>query len=261
MDPPAPAFARYCIRCGRERLPGARFCVACGLAFADPAAPQPTAVEPSPVRPYPIRCQIPFEARRLRVLTVVRIVLVLPHLIGWALVIPVSIAVSLLSWLSALAIGRVPDPLHRVQAAVLAYVTRIAVYLCLASDRWPPFPWQRALDHPVQVEVDPPGRFSRLVALVVLPRALPAVITAVLFGFVAWMLAVGAWFAILATGRFPRTIHEMLELSIGFQCRTLGHFPLLLTDDYPWYESGPLMLPSRRPDRPVAGDRAAGSPR
>ena len=73
-------------------------------------------------------------------------------------------------------------------------------------------------------------------------------ICVVMFGVVAWMLAIGAWFGILAGGRMPRSIHEMLQLSIGFQCRALGHLPLLLTDQYPWYESGPLMLPSRRAD-------------
>ena len=38
----------------------------------------------------------------------------------------------------------------------------------------------------------------------------------------------------------------MLDLSLGFQARTLGYFPLLLTCVYPWFEQGPLLLPSRR---------------
>jgi hypothetical protein len=236
------------MRCGRERLPAARFCIGCGLQFTDPPAPLEVAHELTPDSAYPIRYRMRDDPRRSRALAVFRLVIAVPHLTGWVLVLPVSVVVAVISWPIVLVAGRLPAPIHRLQAALLAYVTRIAAYLCLATDDWPPFPWQSAPGYPIQVEVDPPGRFSRPAALVVLPRALPAAITAVMFGVVAWMLAVGAWFAILATGRFPRTIHEMLELSIGFQVRALGHFPLLLTDRYPWYESGPLMLPSRRAD-------------
>jgi hypothetical protein len=82
--------------------------------------------------------------------------------------------------------------------------------------------------------------------LVAAPLAIPAVVTAVLFGVVSLMLAIGAWCAILATGRLPRTIYDMQELALGFQCRTLGHVPMLLTLVYPWYESGPLLPRSRR---------------
>jgi uncharacterized protein DUF4389 len=246
MSTPAPAFARFCSRCGRERLSAARFCIACGFEFADRSAPLEVAHELTPDYAYPIRYVVRDDPRRQRVLTVLRLVLAVPHLIGWVLVFPLSLVVAAVSWPIVLVTGRVPGSFHRLQVASLAYVTRIAAYLCLATDDWPPFPWQAAPEYPIQVEVDPPAPFSRLTALIVLPRALPAALTAVMFGVVAWMLAIGAWFAILAIGRMPRTIHEMLELSIGFQCRALGHFPLLLTDQYPWYESGPLMLPSRR---------------
>jgi hypothetical protein len=246
MSAPAPVIARFCSRCGRERLPGARFCIACGFRFTDPGPPLAVAQELAPDHAYPIRYRVRDDPRRQRVLTIFRLVIAVPHLVGWALVFPLSLVVSVISWPIVLAIGRVPAPFHRLQAALLAYVTRISAYLCLATDEWPPFPWQTAPEYPIQVEVDPPAPFSRLAALVALPRALPAALTAVMFGVVAWMLAIGAWFGILGVGRMPRTIHEMLELSIGFQCRALGHFPMLLTDQYPWYESGPLMLPSRR---------------
>jgi Domain of unknown function (DUF4389) len=244
------AYARFCIRCGRERLPAARFCVGCGFQFTDPGAPLRVVHELSPDSPYPVRFSCAYQARHSRPEAAFRLVFAVPHLLVWTVFAAASLAVAPLCWLSVLAAGRVPAQLHRFQAAALAYTTRLAAYLCLVTDRWPPFPWQPPAGQPAQVEVDPPLRFSRLVALVVAPRAVPAVITALMWGVVAWMLAVGAWCAILATGRLPRTIHEMLELSLGFQCRTLGHFPLLLTAAYPWYESGPLMLASRRADHP-----------
>jgi hypothetical protein len=97
---------------------------------------------------------------------------------------------------------------------------------------------------------------SRLRTLLLLPLSLPAVVTAFFFGMVAWLLAIGAWWAILFTGRMPRTIHEMQGLTYAFQCHTLAYVPLLLTDAYPWYETGPLAL--RRP--PETRNPEAGLP-
>ena len=160
----------------------------------------------------------------------------------------------MVGWLAVLALGRLPRPIHRFQAATVVYVTRVAAYVGLVDDRFPPFPWQRRDGLPVDVWVAPPARMSRLRTLVLLPLSLPAVVTAFFFGMVAWLLAVGAWWTILFTGRMPRTIHEMQGLTYAFQCHTLAYVPLLLTDAYPWYETGPLAL-RRRPEtrNPEAG--------
>jgi hypothetical protein len=279
--PGSPPIARFCVRCGRVREQNARFCVRCGNRFEDQLTPPRSAAlvvatEQAPGQPYPILCPLLPEPPQTPATIVLRLMLsfpiligppllmlisllvgvpgwlawtmliaALPLLVGWALMMLLSLVVAVPAWLSALALGRLPAPIHRFQAVTLRYVTRTAAYLSLAGGRWPPFPWQGAGGYP-QIAVARPAPRSRLKTLLVLPLALPAVITAVLFGVVTWMLGVGAWFALLVSGRLPATIREMLELAIGFQCRTLGYFPLLLTDVYPWYESGPLMLASRR---------------
>jgi hypothetical protein len=273
------------MRCGRERLPAARFCIGCGLEFADSAAPLEVAHELTPESAYPIRYRVPASPPRSRATNWTRLILAFPfhvgqlavvivalvvsayspdqHVVAWlglallVLALPVllvwlpamvlSLVAAVPTWLAALLLGRVPVALYRFQAAMLRYFTRTSAYLCMAGGRWPPVPWQGADAYP-PVEIDPPAPRSRLKTLLVLPLSVPAVITALFFGVVVWMLGVGAWIAVAVTGRLPITIQEMLDLSIGFQCRTLGYFPLLLTDKYPWYESGPLMLPSRRAD-------------
>jgi hypothetical protein len=249
-DPPVPA--RYCSQCGRERLPGARFCVGCGIELAGSAGPAPSpqqlpvAVELLPAQPYPVSCRISYQPLPSRPSSIGRLVLAVPHLLLWALLAAASLVTAPAGWCAALVLGRLPGPIHRFHAAELVYVTRTSAYLALAVDRAPPFPWQERPDHPLSVTVAPPAPLSRLRTLVALPLALPAVVTALMFGVVAWMLAIGAWWAIVLTGRLPRTIHDMQQLAIGFQCRTLAHMPLLLTGVYPWYESGPLVLPARR---------------
>ena len=273
-------IASFCERCGRVREENARFCVRCGMRFEDQVVAGPArmlvATEQGPGRPYPILCPLLPAPAQSRATIAVRLIVSFPILIGppllillallvgvpawlgwamliaalpllvvWAAMMLLSLIVSVPAWLLALVLGRVPAPLHRFQATALRYVTRASAYLSLAGGRWPPYPGQGGGGYP-QITVAAPAPRSRVKTLLAAPLALPAVVTAVLFGVVTWMLGVGAWFALLVSGRLPDSIREMLELAIGFQCRTLGYFPLLLTDVYPWYESGPLMLPSRR---------------
>ena len=251
VQAPTPT-ARFCTACGRERLPGAAFCTGCGRAFADvqtvavDLGALPEAVDLAPARPYPIAYHAGYQERQDRLASIFRLVLAVPHILVWLVLMVASLALALLGWVAALAMGRLPDPIRRFQIATLVYVTRVAGYLVLLTDRFPPFPWQTSGAYPVSVAVADPAPLPRLRTLVALPLAVPAIATAILFGVVAVMLAVGAWCAVIVTGRLPRTIYEMQELAIGFQCRTLGHVPLLLTHVYPWYESGPLVLPSRR---------------
>ena len=248
-EPVAPP-ARFCTVCGREREPGARFCVRCGSEFREtglvPPADLPVFIEDAPVVPYPVAYRTDYTAAQFRPAAAFRVVLVVPHLLLWALELPVSLVLAVLGWAAALVIGRLPAPIRRFQAAVLTHLTRTYAYLALQTGRFPPFPWQSGERHPVRVDVAPAQPLPRLRTLVVVPLAIPAVVTAVMFGVVSLTLAIGAWFAILATGRLPRTIYDMQELALGFQCRTFGHMPMLLTMVYPWYESGPLLPRSRR---------------
>src|SRR5438876_680839 len=111
------AFAGFCSRCGRERLPAARFCIACGFQFTGPGPPLEVAQELTPVNAYPIRYRVRDDPRRQRALTVFRLVIAVPHLIGWVLVLPLSLVLAVLSWPFMLVTGRLPAPCHRLQAA------------------------------------------------------------------------------------------------------------------------------------------------
>lgn len=248
MQPGPPAPARYCARCGLERHPGARFCTRCGERFADaPAQVPPAAVlqEAAPVV-YPVVLELPFQPAVSRPRSAFRIPLALPHIVLWLGLAVVSLVTTPVAWLAALATGRQPRRLRRLHAAMLRYVTRTAAYLALATDAPPAWPWRGAAAHPVSVAVPDHVRLPRLRTLLIVPIAIPAVLTAVMFGIVTVLLAIGAWAAILVTGRLPRTIHDMQQLALGFQCRTLAFIPLLLMARYPWYDREGVLVPVRR---------------
>jgi uncharacterized protein DUF4389/zinc ribbon protein len=249
--PAAPVPARFCTRCGAPREPGTRFCSRCGAQFdAVPAAVTDRAAELAaeqapPVR-YSVAAELPYTPLPSRAGSIARLPLALPHIVVWLALLMLSLVTTPLAWLAALLTGRQPDGLRRLHAAMLRHATRTAAYLALATDVAPSWPWSGGEGHPIAIEVPGGVRLGRLRTLLIVPLALPAVMTAILFGIVTWMLAVGAWAVILVTGRLPRTIHEMQELAIRFQCRTLAHVPLLLMPEYPWYERGPVVLPGRR---------------
>jgi hypothetical protein len=208
----------------------------------------PAAVpEAAPIR-YPVSVDLPYQGSASRVRSGLRLPLALPHIAVWLTLVVLSLVTIPAAWLAALATGRQPRRLRRLHAAMLRYVTRTAAYLALATDAAPAWPWRDGAWHPVAVETGDGDRLPRLRTLLIWPISLPALLTSMMFGVVTIMLAVGAWAAILITGRLPRTIHDMQQLAIGFQCRTLAYVPLLLMAKYPWYEREGVLVPARRSD-------------
>jgi hypothetical protein len=244
--PPARA-ARYCTRCGLERFPGARFCTRCGASFEqiEAGAPLPPAVEEAPPIVYPVALELPFQPQASRLRSGLRLPIALPHLVLWLLLVVLSLVTTPLAWVAALVTGHQPRRFRRLHAAMLRYATRTAAYVALATGSAPAWPWRDGA-HPLAIAVPDDVRLSRLRTLLIVPLSIPAVLTALLFGVVTVMLAIGAWVAILATGRLPRTIHDMQRVALGFQCRTLAYVPLLLMAKYPWYEREGVLVPVRR---------------
>jgi hypothetical protein len=86
--------------------------------------------------------------------------------------------------------------------------------------------------YPVTFEVDYAERRSRLTAFFRAILAIPAAIVLCIFGIIAYIAAVIAWFAIVITGRYPRGLYEFVA---GYN-RSLARvtaYGLLLAEPYP----------------------------
>ena len=57
------------------------------------------------------------------------------------------------------------------------------------------------------------------------------------------VLVIGAWFAILFTGRYPRGIFDFVEGVIRWHNRVVGYALILVTDRYPPFSLGQRDLP------------------
>jgi hypothetical protein len=86
--------------------------------------------------------------------------------------------------------------------------------------------------YPVTFEADYVERRNRLTAFFRLILAIPLVIWLLVYGIVAELAIVVAWFAIVITGRYPRGLYDFVAGFTRFATRTLA-YTYLLSDPYP----------------------------
>jgi hypothetical protein len=118
------------------------------------------------------------------------------------------------------------------------FTTRIVVYLALMDDRYPSTDEQQAvhLDFPYP---DAEHDLSRGLPLVKWLLAIPHYIVLIVLSVGAVLAAIGVWFAILFTGRYPRSLFDYIEGVIRWQNRVGAYAFLLITDRYPPFSLEP----------------------
>jgi hypothetical protein len=90
------------------------------------------------------------------------------------------------------------------------------------------------VSYPVTFEADYTERHSRMTSFFRLLLAIPLFIWAYLYGIVASLAIVIAWFAIVITGSFPQGLYEFIAGWTRFITRATGYLSLL-TDRYPQF--------------------------
>jgi hypothetical protein len=121
---------------------------------------------------------------------------------------------------------------------LLRFASRIGIYLALMDDRYPSTDEQQSvhLDFPYpDVEVD----LDRGMPLVKWLLAIPHYIVLFFLTIATFFAVVGAWFAILFTGRYPRGVFEFVEGVIRWHNRVVGYAFTLVTDKYPPFRFAP----------------------
>jgi hypothetical protein len=148
--------------------------------------------------------------------------------------------------------------------AYLRYSTHLSAYLTLAANPYPAFTGRSS--YPVDVQIDPPARQSRLSAAFRLVLAIPALLfntalvgSSALALSSAWRLFVGlatvvaflGWFASLVRGCMPRGMRDAATYAIGYGSQTLAYV-LLVTGRYPHASPSLVEPPPELPEHPVA---------
>jgi hypothetical protein len=112
------------------------------------------------------------------------------------------------------------------------FSARVGAYLGLMDDRYPATDEQQS----VHLDIDYPDAstdLNRWLPLVKWFLAIPHYVVLFFLSIAALFAVVGAWLAILFTGRYPRGLFRFVEGVMRWHNRVIGYAFLLVTDRYP----------------------------
>lgn len=147
---------------------------------------------------------------------------------------------AFLGWFAALALGRIPRGLRDLVAYALSYGAQLWAYLLVLTDRYPSSDPLAAVEplptrsDPVRMENGDDRRRSRLTVFFRLPLAVPHLVWLSLWGILALLAAIANWFATLATGASPESLHRFLAAYLRYQLH-VGAFLNLVGNPFPGF--------------------------
>jgi hypothetical protein len=191
---------------------------------------QLTAFESDTPTSHPIHLVVTDDLERSRLTVFFRLLLALPHLV-WVAIWGIAVFFAVIAaWFVGIFTGRVPEGIHDFIATWVRYATHVNAYFSLAADPFPDF--GGAPGYPVDVDIAPPQKQSRLTIFFRGLLAIPAFIVLYLLGYVAQIVMFFAWFIALFTGRLPNGLREVLAYWLRYGAQTYS-YQLLLTQRYP----------------------------
>jgi hypothetical protein len=202
---------------------------------------------------YPVNLTVDYPDRELdRVSTFVRIFMAIPIAIVLALLSGGDAGTGAsdgpdLQW-SAAGVVIVPTVLLLLfrqkyprwwfdwNVALTAFSYRVGTYLFLLRDEYPSTDEEQAVH--LTVPYPDAQQLNRWLPLVKWLLAIPHYVVLVFLGFAVFVCVAIAWFAILFTGRYPRSLFTFVVGVQRWSLRVVAYAALLVTDQYPPFRLG-----------------------
>jgi hypothetical protein len=121
---------------------------------------------------------------------------------------------------------------------LLRFSSRVAAYVLLLDDRYPSTDEEQY----VRLELDYPDaarELNRWLPLVKWLLAIPHYVVLLVLDIAALFAVIGAWFAILFSGRYPRGIFDYVVGVLRWHNRVGAYAFVLITDRYPPFRLAP----------------------
>ncbi|MDX6220509.1 MAG: hypothetical protein QOJ48_2190 [Frankiales bacterium] len=112
------------------------------------------------------------------------------------------------------------------------FTSRVVAYPALMDDRYPSTDEEQAV-HLDYAYPDAERDLKRWMPLVKWLLVLPHVVVLFFLWVATGFVVVGAWFAILLTGRYPRRMFDFVEGVMRWDQRVIAYAVVLTTDQYP----------------------------
>lgn len=178
---------------------------------------------------YPVSTEIDWQPEYSRWLPLVKWLLAIPHLF---VLVFLAIAGLFAGWIAAFAIlftRRYPHGLFEFVLGIYRWSWRVASYLLLMNDRYPPFSLGDDPDYPARLAIDYPEEVDRWRPFVQWILAFPFLLLASVLQNLAHFLVIFAFFTILFTRKFPRGMFELLLVAMRWTVRGNAYAHFLVT--------------------------------
>lgn len=185
---------------------------------------------------YPVRIELahPLDVARWR--PFVNWFLAIPHLVVLYVLQIVFGVVAFVGFFAVLFTGRIPGGLFGVMAMYWRYQWRTTSFALGLRGGYPPFDFgttgAAGIADVAVFEADRPERLSRLLILVKWLLAFPHYVVLVFLAIAAYFAWLVGAVAVLFTGRWPASIHELLVGLYRWTYRVYGYVTFV-TDEYP----------------------------
>ena len=197
---------------------------------------------PAHLAPYAARLNVDYPARLDRLTTLFRLIWVFPIAVVFGIIVATGDGArtggALVGglWLATMLMlaARVLYPRWWFDFAreLTRFGARVGAYLALLTDRYP----STVDEQSVHLEIDYPDverDLNRWLPLVKWLLAIPHYIVLIVLWIGAVVAIVAAWFAILATGRYPQALFDYVVGVVRWNLRVSAYAFLLVTDRYP----------------------------
>jgi len=218
---------------------------------SDIPQPPPPGHTPISTEPYPLAFDVVYPDRDLdRVTTGLRIFTVIPIAIvlaavqgsygwgGYAFGVGVGGTLFLAVLLMIVFRQKYPRWWFDWNRELLRFANRVGAYLLLLDDRYPSTDQQQYVRLEFEFP-DVPRDLNRWLPLVKWFLAIPHYVVLSFLDLGVLLAVIGAWFAILFTGRYPRAIFDFVVGVMRWTNRVSLYAFLLVTDRYPPFRLAP----------------------
>jgi hypothetical protein len=194
---------------------------------------------------YPVDLEIDAPEAQNRLVTLFRIVLVIPALLVQTALLggyfSVAAAIAFLAWFASLALGRISSGFRDALVYALRYSAQVAAYMLLLTDRYPhsdptlPADAGERPPRPIRLGSDDDLRRSRLTVFFRLLLAIPHLIWLALWSVVVlYLLSWIAWLVTLIMGRLPEPLHRFIATYLRYDIH-VNAYVLLVANPFPGF--------------------------